>query len=142
MTFGRPTLLRSSILAASLALAACGGPLTYTTPGSALATGADAKIVADVDASKTQTKLEIEVTNLPPPSRVSDGAVAYVLWQRASSSVPWARVGTLDYDEGARRGRFEGTVPEVAFDLQVAAESETATASPSGKTVLAQRVQK
>lgn len=133
----------SSLLASILlfaALTGCGGPLRYEIPSNAKAPGADAVIVADVKTEQHQTSLEIEVKNLAPPDRVASGATDFVVWQRASSSVPWSRVGGLNYDAEARSGNFQGSVPETAFDLQVTAEKALNVASPSPDAVLAQRV--
>jgi hypothetical protein len=126
----------------ALAATACGGPLTYAVQGSNVATGADAKVVADVDEAKNQTKLAVQAENLAPPDRVSEGGKVFVLWQRKSSSGTWSRIGTLDYDADKRKGKFEGTVPEKAFDFALSVESEADVASPSGKTVFEKRVAK
>ncbi len=100
-----------------------------------MAIGADAKIVADVDKQKNQTQLKVEVTNLAPPARVSEDATTFILWQRRSQDIPWARVGTLDYDEKSRKGSFEGSVPESSFVLQIGAEANARAAAPAGKAV-------
>jgi len=121
-------------------LAACGGPLKYTVPSTARAPGADAKVIADVSSSQGQTKLEIDVTNLAPPARISEKATTYIAWYRKSSSATWARVGGLKYDEGDREGKISGSVPEVAFDLIVTAEQSEGPASPSPDVVITQRV--
>lgn len=127
---------------ASSAIVACGGPLTYQVQGTQMATGADAKVVAEVDEAKHQTRLVVETVNLAPPERVADSGKVFVLWQRKGGDVAWARIGTLDYDADKRKGKFEGTVPESAFDLVISAEHEASVASPSGKTVFEKRVAK
>ena len=124
-----------------LLLAACGGPLKYQVPSTARAPGADAKVVADVAADQGQTRLEVEVTNLAPPGRVSEKAITYIAWYRKNSSATWSRVGGLKYDEGDREGKIAGSVPEVAFDLSVTAEESDSPASPSADVILAQRVE-
>ena len=122
-------------------LAACGGPLKYSVPSTARAPGADAKVVADVSAAQGQTKLDIDVTNLPPPGRISEKATTYLAWYRKNSSATWSRVGGLKYDEGDREGKLSGSVPEVSFDLTVTAEETEGPASPSPDVIIAQRVQ-
>jgi hypothetical protein len=122
-------------------LAACGGPLKYTVPSSARAPGADAKVVAEVSAGQGQTRLEIDVTNLPPPGRVSEKATTYIAWYRKNSSTTWSRVGGLKYDDSDREGKISGSVPEVAFDLSVTAEETEGPASPSPEVIIAQRVE-
>lgn len=123
-----------------LSLVGCGGPLRYEIGSNAKAPGADAVIVADVKAEQNQTTLDIEVKNLAPPGRVAAGAMVFVVWQRASSQVPWTRIGGLNYEEDSRDGTFHGSVPETAFDLQVTAEKALDVASPSPDAVLSQRV--
>jgi hypothetical protein len=132
----------AAIVLAAAASVACGGPLTYQVQGSQVATGADAKVVADVDEAKHQTKLTVEAENLAPPDRISESAKVFVLWQRKNADAPWSRIGTLEYDADKRKGKFEGTVPESSFDFEVSAEAEPNVASPSGKVVFDKRVAK
>lgn len=126
----------------SLALVACGGPLEYQVASTAKAPGADATIVANVEQERNTTLLEIEVVNLPPAERVAAGAAHYVVWQRKNGNAQWARVGTLEYDADSREGKFEGSVPEAAFDLVITAEKSLEAGSPSADSVFAQRVAK
>lgn len=135
MTPTKFTLFSSLIL-----VAACGGPLKYTMPSTSIAPGADGHLVADVHEEQNQTKIELEVNNLAPPSRVSPDTKSYVVWYRGNADKPWSRVGALTYDEGDREGKFEGTVPAKEFDLEVSAETETDGASPSNAIVFSQRV--
>lgn len=121
---------------------ACGGPLTYQVQASPMANGADAKVVAEVDEAKHQTKIALEAENLAPPERISDAGKVFVLWQRKGSDAAWSRIGTLDYDGDKRKGKFEGTVPEAAFDFALSVEPGADVASPSGKTVFEKRVAK
>lgn len=122
-------------------LIACGGPLKYKIASSATAPGADGNLVAEVLENQSQTKVTFEATNLVPPNRVSPETKSYVVWYRASKETPWTRVGALKYDEDDRKGEFEGTVPAVAFDIEISAESVADGASPSAVIVFSQRVQ-
>lgn len=131
----------TSAFCLSVLVAACGGPLKYQVPSTARAPGADAKIVADVSTDQSQTRLDVDITNLPPPGRVSDKATTYVAWYRKNSNATWSRVGGLKYDEGDREGKIGGSVPEVAFDLTVTAEENDSPASPSPDVVVSQRVE-
>ncbi len=130
----------SSVCLVMLAVA-CGGPLKYQVPSTARAPGADAKIVADTASNQGQTQLDIDVSNLPPPDRVSPNAKAYVAWYRKGSDAIWSRIGGLQYDEGDREGTLKGSVPEIAFDLAISAEPSEAPASPSADVVVSQRVE-
>lgn len=132
----------SIALVLGLALAACGGPLKYNVPSSSRAPGADATVIADVKQDQGQTELEVNAQNLPPPSRVTEGATTFVVWQRKNSGSQWSRLGGLKYDEGDRKGTWKGSVPETAFDLAISSEKEADVASPSGDTVFSQRVEK
>jgi len=105
------------------------------------APGADAKIVADVSAEQGQTRLDLEITNLPPPGRVTEKATVYVAWYRKNPSAVWSRIGGLKYDDGDREGKIGGSVPEVAFDLSVTAETDDTPASPSPDVIVSQRVE-
>lgn len=122
-------------------LVACGGPLKYKVASSPTAPGADGNLVAKVLEDQNQTKITFEATNLVPPNRVSPETKSYVVWYRTGKDTPWNRVGALKYDEDDRAGEFEGSVPAIAFDLEVSAESAADSASPSSVIVFSQRVQ-
>jgi hypothetical protein len=123
-------------------LAACGGPLKYSVASTARAPGADAKVVADISTDQGQTRLDVDVVNLPPPGRVSDKATNYTAWYRKNSDATWSRIGGLKYDNSGREGTITGSVPEIAFDFTVTAEENESPASPSPDVILAQRVGK
>ena len=135
----RGTLLL--LLSGFAALQSGCGPLKYNVRSSALAPGADAKVIADVKKRQGQTQLEVEATNLIPPNRVESSASQYVAWYRPNSGAQWNRIGTLEYDEDDRIGNLNGSVPEVAFDLQISAEGAAPPSSPSPQILFSQRVQ-
>ena len=131
-----------SMLLLSMAVGACGGPLKYM-PKSAKAPDADAVVIADVKEADHNTRLTIKVEHLAPPSRISESAKHYVVWQRKDSGAQWSRVASLTYSEGDRTGKIvEATVPETAFDLQITAEEKPDVAAPSANLVIEQRVAK
>ncbi len=121
-------------------LTACGGTLNYKIASSAKAPGADATIKADVAKDQHLTHLKVDALNLPPPERVTAGTRIFIIWTRKNSEAQWARVGNLKYDAGTREGLFEGTVPEVDFDLQITAEKDDGAASPSADMIFSQHV--
>lgn len=125
---------------AALLLVACGGPLKYELASTPKAPGADGKLVAHVHNDQHNTEFEIEVKNLPPPDRVSEGATDYVAWHRKNSSAIWARLGSLKYDPSDRDGEMKGSVPETSFDFQITAEKAALAASPSSDVVFSQHV--
>ena len=130
------------LVAGLVALAGCGGPLTYNIQSSRLAPGGDAEIVADVKEELNQTSLTVHVKNLPPPARVNPNATAYVGWIRKGSSAPWSRVGTVLFDTEGRTGELTGTVPEQSFDFEISAEPNEGAQSPSSDVVFSQRIAK
>ena len=134
--------MRFTILLAALMLGGCGGPLKYTVPSSAVAPGADAKIVADVNDAQNQTRLDVTISNLVPAERIKEGMKSYTAWYRKDSGGTWSRIGGLKYDAGSRGAKVEGSVPERAFDFSVTAEETDAPASPSPSVVFSQRVAK
>jgi hypothetical protein len=117
------------------------GTLKYNVPSSSVAPGADAKVTAEVKKKQHQTMLEVTATNLIPPSRVQPDGVQYVAWYRHDPSGAWSRIGTLDYDEDARKAILAGSVPETAFDLQISVEPGIPPTSPSPKILFSQRVE-
>lgn len=121
-------------------LLACGGPLDYRVRSSNVAPGGDAHITADVNRETNTTKLVVDVTNLTPADRIEAEKGHFVLWQRKNSEKPWVRVGGLDFDAEAREGHFEGSVPEVVFELIISAEKNLDSASPSTHIVFSQNV--
>jgi hypothetical protein len=123
-----------------LVLAACGGPLKYQIASTPKAPGADGKLVATVHESQHQTEVQLEVKNLPPPDRVTEGATDYVAWSRKNANATWTRLGSLKYDSGNRGGTMAGSVPETSFDFAVSAEKAALAASPSSDIVFEQRV--
>jgi hypothetical protein len=127
-------------LVSAALLVACGGPLKYQVASTGKATGADAKIVAEVKKDLHQTALKVEVTNLAPPARISADAHQFVVWGRKGSSAIWTRIGNIAYDESNRGGKFEGTFPELEFDLEITVEKDDAVAAPGADVVFAQHV--
>jgi hypothetical protein len=121
-------------------LAACGGPLSYKIASSGKAPGADATIKADVSRDQHLTRLKVDALNLPPPERVTVGTRIFIIWTRKNTEAQWARAGNLRYDAKAREGLFEGTVPEVDFDLQITVEKDDGAQSPSTDMVFTQHI--
>jgi len=131
-----------SVLALGLALAHCGGPLHFSVRGSELSPGSDAQVTAAVDEGRHVTDVELKATNLTPVDRLIPNGKAYVVWQRKDDKTPWSRAGALALDSDGRNGEAKLTVPETTFDLLISAEADASAASPSGKAVFSQRVQK
>ncbi|HYP98888.1 MAG TPA: hypothetical protein VER96_09445 [Polyangiaceae bacterium] len=129
-----------SVCTAALLLVACGGPLKYEIASTPKAPGADGLLVATVHESQHQTEVELEVKNLPPPDRVTEGATDYVAWSRKNTSAAWTRLGSLAYDPKDRGGTMKGSVPETSFDFAISAEKAALAASPSSEIVFKQRV--
>ncbi len=127
--------------AVSVVVACTGcGPLKYELVGSPSATGADAKLTADIKEDQQLTAIEFTAQNLAPPDRIKEGLTVFIVWQRKSDQSAWSRVGALNYDAEARSGTMAATVPQVAFDLEVTAESDSEAQSPGAVVVFSRRV--
>lgn len=133
------SLWKFALVSAAL-LVACGGPLKYQVASSGKAMGADAKIVADVKTDLHQTAVHIEVAHLAPPARIVPDALQFVVWGRKGTSAVWTRMGNIAYDESNREGKFEGTFPELEFDLQVTVEKDASVGAPGADVVFAQHI--
>jgi hypothetical protein len=116
------------------------GTLKYVVPSSAVAPGADAKVIADVHEKQNQTLLEVQVKNLVPPARVSADAAAYVAWYRRDQNAAWSRIGALAYDDRSREGSLTGSVPELAFYFQISAEPAGSPVAPSSIVMFSQHI--
>ena len=127
-------------LVSAALLVACGGPLKYQVASTGKATGADAKIVAEVKKDLHQTAVNIEVTNLAPPARISPDSHQFVVWGRKGASAIWTRLGNIAYVESDRGGKFEGTFPELEFDLEITVEKDDSVAAPGADIVFAQHI--
>ena len=132
--------MKKTALVFALLLTACGGTLTYKIASSAKAPGADALIKADVSKDQHLTKLHVDATNLAPPERVIPGTRIFIIWTRKNAEAQWLRAGNLQYNPSGREGLFDGTVPEIDFDLQVTVEKDDNAASPSADMVFSQHV--
>lgn len=126
-----------TVLFALLALSACGGPSEYVIVGTARAAGADGVIT--VEATESNNMLSIEVENLAPPGRISEGTTVYVVWFKAPTGSPTAQ-GTLEYDPDDRIGRFTATSPHPELQVIVSAEVDATANSPSEVIILRQDV--
>lgn len=122
------------------ALIGCGG-LRYAPKGTPRAPDADAYIEAQVSQANAMTQISVKIEHLAPPDRLVAGSTSYVVWARRDDGAPWARVGSLKYDGGSRKGELYGaSVPETSFELIVSAEKQTGPAGPSADVVVAQKV--
>lgn len=131
---------RACLVAFVFVLSACGGSLTYKIASSGKAPGSDATIKADISKDQHLTHLRIDALNLPPPERVTVGDRIFIIWTRKGPDAQWERVGNLRYEASSREGQFEGTVPEVNFDMQITVEKDDGAASPSTDMVFNQHV--
>jgi len=118
----------------------CGGPLTYTVVGTPAAVGADGTLQATIHKEEHETKIVLQVKNLPPPTRIAADAKFFVFWARHDANSTWQRVGNVVYDETGRNGLFKGSFPEVEFDSEVSVEHDDSPASPSSQIVFSQHV--
>ncbi|CAN5247333.1 hypothetical protein BH09MYX1_BH09MYX1_51330 [soil metagenome] len=125
---------------AALLLVACGGPLKYQVASTDKAKGADATIKAEAKTAEHQMVLSIDAVNLAPPTRITDGAKAFVVWARKSTAAQWSRVGNFTYDESARSAKFNGTFPELEFDIEISVEKDDNAGAPSSDIIFSQHI--
>src|SRR5512140_1908765 len=126
--------------AAAALLVACGGSLKYQGASSDKAKGADATIKAEPKTAEHQMVLEIEAVNLAPPSRITDGSKAFVVWGRKNTGAQWTRMGNFTYNESGRSAEFKGTYPELEFDLEISVEKDDNAGAPSSDIIFSQHV--
>lgn len=135
------TLFRSLLVAMvamtlALAVSGCGGG-SYVIRGTPRMPGVDGVISLD-DAPGTNRMVTVQLEHLAPPERLAAGHQYYALWFRRGSQVIFA--GTLEYDQGSRRGRATATTPLQGFEVLVSIESRPNPEQPSGNVVIQQRV--
>jgi len=105
----------------------------YTINGGDRAPGADARV--DITAQDGGNFLvEIAVSNLLPPARLSDGLTEYAVWFQGGNQQP-TRVGTLTYDEDERSGSMTATTTHTSFQLIISGEAGADAVSPSDFSV-------
>ena len=116
-----------------MVLAASGCVKHYALRGGASAPGADGT-VAVATQEGGNVSLDIDVSNLLPPDRVSAGLTQYAVWVQTEHTDA-VRLGTLNYDEEKRRGSMMATTPFKNFQLIVSGEATSGVASPSEHVV-------
>ena len=94
-----------------------------------------------VEATKgdnDNTKLDVRVKHLAPPSKLADDASVYVGWiQTPKGEVQ--NVGALDVDKDLV-GRLETTTPHKTFTVSVTPEPSARMAAPTHKAVFTSEV--
>lgn len=84
-------------------------------------------------ADNDNTKLDIKVKHLAPPSKLADDASVYVVWIKPAKGEA-QNVGALEVDKDLV-GRLETTTPHKAFTLTVTPEPSARMAAPTHKAV-------
>lgn len=126
-------------LLATLLLAACGGPTVYALVGTPRSIGTDGRV--EVEATDAGNFLvRVELANLVPPERFSEGLTTYVVWFIRDGVAP-TLAGSLDFNEEERSGSMLATTPYSQFRVRVTAEETRDVASPSEYVVADQLVQ-
>ncbi|HJL06736.1 MAG TPA: hypothetical protein RMH85_33550 [Polyangiaceae bacterium LLY-WYZ-15_(1-7)] len=126
-------------LALALALAAaCGGPAEYAVVGSPRATATDGILQLE-EAEGGERLLTLVLDRLPPPADIAEGMTTYVAWLDPTEGEP-TKLGALEYDAAAERGRLMATTALPAFTLRVTAEASAEVERPSDLLVARRRV--
>lgn len=118
-------------------VAACGGPAHFVLQGTSLSRGTDGELTVEFDQSNHRMLLELE--HLPPPSRITEDGVAYLVWVQQTDGRP-SLLGRLAYDPEERTGRLEATTAYDSFTVMVTVEVEEGPAEPSDNVVMQQVV--
>jgi hypothetical protein len=129
-----------TLVLASALLAACGSSATtWSTQGTDVAPGADAKVRL---AEKEQNyELKLQVDHLLPPSRAAQGAQTYAVWLQPRGQEQPFHIGNLQYDDGKRTGELTTMTPFNSFDVFVTAEPTMTPMEPQGPTVVSETVE-
>lgn len=131
-------MLRNVILVLSLAFAtACGGANEYVIVGTQIANAADGVIT--VEKLESNNMVNIEVTHLAPPERISPGTNVFSVWFHGEGRDP-IQQGVLEYDADARTGTFSATTVLTEFVVMVTAEADATSNAPSDAVVFQQEV--
>ena len=86
------------------------------------------------------TKLEVEVQHLAPPSRVVPGSNVYIVWaQRDEKSAP-QNIGVLAVGSD-RKGKLETLTPLSSFEVFVTPEPTPDTVEPTSEPVMRSRIE-
>jgi hypothetical protein len=123
--------LSALVLGAAL-LSGCGGGVVPFT-GSERVVGADGEARWEEIAGGA-VLVELEMTNLPPPNRVGNGLMTYVVWFIPAGGQA-TRVGALEYDADDREGHMTATNVSKQFQVLVTAESSASVSSPGDNTI-------
>ncbi|MBC7174542.1 MAG: hypothetical protein H5U40_19005 [Polyangiaceae bacterium] len=129
-------ILRAAVLGLFL-LGGCGGGTVQFT-GSQRVVGADGE-ARWKEIAGGAILVEVEMTNLPPPSRLGQGLTTYVVWF-APANRPASVAGTLEYDEDDREGKMSATNETKTFEVIVSAERNAQVSVPSEQVVARFRV--
>lgn len=127
-----------------LALAGCGGIFgradTQTLPLIAVSGVPAAQGDVKVTRGKGNNMVELKVSHLAAPDRVTPGATAYVVWlqpRQAGASIQ--NLGVLKLDEDLK-GELKALTPFQEFDVFVTAEPSPQVTSPTKQRVLSASV--
>ncbi len=115
----------------------CGGPDEYAIVGTARAAGSDGTVqIETIEGGNKMVTIAID--HLPPAERLGPNLAIYAVWFIPPDRPP-EKAGILEYDPSERTGRMMATTPHRQFTLQITAEPDATTVSPSD-VVVASRV--
>ena len=123
-------------------LAACA-----TTPTNRVAMSTSADIpaargtVTVTPTDNRNTRVQVEVQHLAPPSKVTPGATTYVVWARVPGEDQVQNLGALRVDRNLR-GTLDTVTPFRNFDVFITAERNAAAVDPSAQELMSVNVQR
>jgi hypothetical protein len=130
-------MLRRYLSVLALCLVGCGSALTFTA--SPKVPGASGTIDVAPGETGTSLKLAIAVHDLPPPSKASADANAYVVWVTPQMGGEPQRLGALSFD-AALTGKLEAETAFHNFELFITPEESATPPTPLGAHVMTARV--
>lgn len=122
------------VLGVLFTLLSCAPSSQTAVAGNERSPGADWSVHIEQQEAASNWRVTLEVTNLPPPTRLGPDNTVFVVWLVPSGSQP-VRAGTLIYDEGSREGRFTATGAYSTFQVRVTAEQSAEVGAPSETVV-------
>jgi hypothetical protein len=131
-----PTLL---LLTSCATIGLSGGGRTTNMSGSPDLPAAQGTVRTGT-SSNGNTRVDISVKHLAPPSKIDPNATVYVVWVKGTEDgASTQSLGALKLNENLE-GTLVTVTPLRTFDLMVTPESSQLATSPTGKTVLNARV--
>jgi hypothetical protein len=131
----KPLHASLGLVVVSVALAVgCGSGQKVALQASDAVPAATGEVHAE--AANGNTKVDVEVEHLAPPSKIAAGANVYVVWavRDAKDAAP-QNLGQLKVDDD-RKGKLSTLTPLAHFDVIVTPEADAVVGKPTNAPVM------